>query len=65
MMKRGMAILAGMLWASAVVGAEAGFVLHSFERIQMTDAYYAEGAGYGDFNRDGAKDVVMHLDGRL
>ncbi len=29
-----------------------------FQRLQVTKEYFAEGAGYGDFNRDGKIDVV-------
>ena len=29
-----------------------------FTRVQLEDKFYAEGASYGDFNRDGALDVV-------
>ena len=29
-----------------------------FERIQLSDEFYAEGAGIGDLNRDGTPDVV-------
>jgi len=34
------------------------FVLHTFERRQLTDVYYSEGAGAGDINKDGQMDVV-------
>ena len=30
----------------------------SFERLQLTSEYHSEGAGVGDFNRDGKLDVV-------
>ncbi|HEV7225747.1 MAG TPA: VCBS repeat-containing protein [Pirellulales bacterium] len=32
--------------------------LHSFERRQLTDAYFSEGANAGDIDRDGKPDVV-------
>jgi len=32
--------------------------LHSFERKQLTDVYYSEGANAGDINGDGQADVV-------
>ena len=31
---------------------------HKFERIQLTDVYYSEGANFGDLNRDGWADIV-------
>jgi len=34
------------------------FYLHTFERTQLTDVYYSEGANFGDFNRDDVMDVV-------
>jgi hypothetical protein len=33
-------------------------VLHTFERRQLTDVYYSEGANAGDLNGDGKPDVV-------
>ena len=29
-----------------------------FQKLQVTDKYYAEGCGFGDFNRDGTRDLV-------
>ncbi len=34
------------------------YVLHTFERRQLTDVYYSEGAAAGDINGDGEMDVV-------
>jgi hypothetical protein len=34
------------------------FALHTFERQQLTDVYFSEGASAGDINRDGKDDVV-------
>ena len=40
-------------------GAEAeDRVLHTFDRKQLTDVYFSEGANAGDLNRDGHADVV-------
>jgi hypothetical protein len=32
--------------------------LHLFKKVQLTDQFWAEGAHFADFNRDGAMDVV-------
>ena len=34
------------------------YVVHSFERVQLTDQFFCEGASVADFNRDGAMDIV-------
>jgi hypothetical protein len=34
------------------------YYLHTFEKIQLTDQFWCEGANFGDFNRDGKSDVV-------
>ena len=34
------------------------FYVHSFRKIVLSDAFYAEGATFGDLNRDGVMDVV-------
>ncbi len=38
--------------------AQAGFNLHVFERQELTDVYYSEGASAGDIDGDGDVDVV-------
>ncbi|MGE0757120.1 MAG: PVC-type heme-binding CxxCH protein [Pirellulaceae bacterium] len=38
-------------------GAET-YTLHRFDRQQLTDVYYSEGANVGDLNRDGKIDIV-------
>jgi len=38
--------------------AEEGRLLHSFDRLRLTDVYYSEGAAVGDLNRDGKLDLV-------
>ena len=32
--------------------------LHSFEKVQLTDRFWSEGATFGDFNKDGNQDVA-------
>jgi hypothetical protein len=34
------------------------YLLDTFERVQLTDEYYSEGANFGDLNGDGVMDVV-------
>ena len=43
--------------ATATTAAE-DYVVHSFERQQLTDVYYSEGVNVGDINNDGKQDVV-------
>jgi hypothetical protein len=53
-------------WLSVILAfgvascAHAGedFTLHKFQRQQLTDVYFSEGANAGDLNRDGHADVV-------
>jgi len=43
---------------STVLFAASPSVLHSFDRLELSDEYYAEGANIGDFNNDGKMDIV-------
>ena len=45
-------------WAFSGVARPEAFFLHRFDRHQLTDVYYSEGANFGDVNRDGMTDVV-------
>jgi hypothetical protein len=51
------ALLTASLFSGVSVLA-ADRVLHSFERLTLTTEFWSEGAGSGDFNRDGKLDVV-------
>lgn len=45
--------------ALAVVSARAeDFAVHTWEKVVLTEQFFAEGANYGDFNKDGKMDVV-------
>lgn len=47
-----------LICASGALTAAQEYKLHSFERQQLTDVYYSEGANAGDINGDGKPDVV-------
>ena len=34
------------------------YTVHDFERVELSDTYFSEGANAGDFNKDGHSDVV-------
>jgi len=55
-MKRTLLALAGFVAGGALTHA-ADYTLHRFNRIQLTDQFWCEGAYHGDFNRDGKPDV--------
>jgi len=59
--KRSIAIIAGLFSLGLIFHsayAAEPFYLHDFERIELTDVYYSEGAAFGDINHDGIADVV-------
>ncbi len=39
-------------------GAAEKYKLHTFNKLQLTDKFFSEGANFGDFNHDGSMDVV-------
>lgn len=43
--------------AATALGAET-HMLHQFKKIQLTKEFWAEGASFGDFNKDGQMDVA-------
>lgn len=57
--------LSGLLCATFVLStlapcsAAEEYVLRTFEKRQLSDKFYSEGAGVGDFNGDGTPDVVL------
>ncbi len=48
------------VWMTAVAATVVAqdYTLHSFERQQLTDVYFSEGANFGDLNRDGKLDAI-------
>lgn len=53
-----MLALAGLGQLPTAAAEKSEWVLHRFDRQQLTDVYYSEGANAGDLNRDGKPDVV-------
>lgn len=47
-----------MFLATALGASAEDHVLHEWDKIQLQSTFYSEGAGYGDFNKDGVLDVV-------
>lgn len=56
-MTKRLLLLVAMTALGPCVAAQ-DYLLHSFEKIRLTDKFYAEGANYADFNHDGHMDVV-------
>jgi hypothetical protein len=50
--------IVGVFVAAPFVSADEVYALVSFRKVTLTDDYTSEGAGFGDFNRDGTVDVV-------
>jgi len=58
-MIRTLTISAGLLLAlTSLSAAPEDYFLHTFDRVQLSDVYFSEGANFGDLNRDGVMDVV-------
>jgi len=52
-------VLLTVFFASSLpLACPAKNLLHTFEKVQITDQFWAEGAHVGDFNHDGKMDVV-------
>ena len=52
-------ILAGLGTLALSCGVSAqSHTLHSFEKLQLTDRFWSEGATFGDFNKDGNQDAA-------
>lgn len=50
-------VLALLAYSASVFAAQ-DQAIPSFKKIRLTDQFWAEGANFGDFNRDGHNDVV-------
>ncbi len=57
-MIRTLAIVSGTLLCLTAVPTPDENVLHTFNRVPLSDEYFSEGANFGDLNRDGVMDVV-------
>src|SRR5262245_1298880 len=58
-MIRSLSAAVGLILGFAVVSQNSDkYVLHSFDRIQLSDEYFSEGANFGDINGDGVMDIV-------
>ncbi len=55
---RSLFLISLLLCSSLAVVAEETYRVHSFERLQLTDQFYCEGASFADFNHDGKLDIV-------
>jgi putative membrane-bound dehydrogenase-like protein len=50
--------IALVLACRSIVRAAEQHKLHSFQKTQLSDQFFSEGANFGDFNHDGVMDVV-------
>ena len=51
-----------LVGASLTCASGADLLTHKFERKQLTDEFWSEGANFGDFNKDGENDTETVLD---
>ena len=60
MMNRPLSLLfaSQLLLLAGPLLAEETYVVRTFRKIVLTTTFYAEGSGYGDFNKDGKMDAV-------
>lgn len=43
--------------ASIPAAKATDYILHTFKKTQVTDEFWCEGVGFGDFNKDGKRDI--------
>src|SRR5688572_10403884 len=46
------------LLIGVLASAGAQFIVHEFKKIKLSEHFWAEGANFGEFNKDGKMDVV-------
>ncbi len=51
-------LFAASLLSTGLLLPAVGQVLHTFERVQLHDQFWSEGAGFGDLNNDGKNDLI-------
>lgn len=54
----GTVLLAVIIFFSANKGDDDSYIIHLFEKKELSSTFYAEGAGIGDLNQDGHPDVI-------
>jgi hypothetical protein len=53
-MKAALFLLAALSAANPAIAEE----IHTFERVQLSDQFWSEGANFGDLNNDGVNDII-------
>jgi hypothetical protein len=51
-------VLAALLALSSIRARAETYTVSAFDKIQLTDQFWSEGAAFGDLNRDGYNDIV-------
>ena len=57
-MKNLPALLGAALICAAAAATAAEHTIHTWQKLQLTDQFWAEGAHFADFNKDGKMDIV-------
>lgn len=50
-------LIIGVIGIAVSISQSAEYKVHTFQKIQITDQFWCEGAYYGDFNKDGKVDI--------